>query len=260
MLAGLDGPRATVLWWTLPSFMMLIAASFLLSCGILFWETRRSWKLSEAANSALIALALGLFLARMEHVILNWAYFATVPSEILNFAAGGLNAHGAIAGAAAGGWVSARLFRNSFNPWLSAAAYALCLLAAAAWWGCVAASCAYGAEVGNLADYPSWLVWEAQGDFLMVAPRYAVQPIGAIASVMLLGGIGLAAMLSISGRWRAALALAGTMLISFFLGFLRGDSGPMLGSLRVTQILDLILLGTGVLLAAWPRRQSGPAA
>src|SRR5687768_5110421 len=99
MLVGLDGPRATVLWWTLPSYMMLIAAALLISVVILLWETRRTWTRPQAANSALIALALGLFGARIEHVILNWEYFAGVPSEILNFAAGGLNVHGAITGA-----------------------------------------------------------------------------------------------------------------------------------------------------------------
>jgi len=260
MLVGLDGPRATVLWWTLPSYMTLIAAALLISFGILLWETRRSWRLAQAANSALIALALGMFGARLEHVVLNWGYFASVPSEILDFAAGGLNAHGAIVGAALGGWISARLRSNRFEPWMGAAAYALCLISVAAWWGCAAASCNYGAEVSNLADYPSWLVWEAQGDFLMVAPRYAVQPIGAITSAMLISIVGFAALLGISRRRRAAFALAGVMLINFSLAFLRGDPGPVLGSLRVTQVMDVALAIVGVLLTVWPRRQSVSAA
>lgn len=260
MLVGLDGPRATVLWWTLPSYMTLIAAALLISFLILLWETRRSWTLPQVANSALIALALGLVGARIEHVILNWEYFASVPSEILNFAAGGLNVHGAIIGAVLGGWIIAQVNRNSFEPWLGAAAYALCLISAAAWWGCAAASCNYGTEVGNLADHPSWLVWEAQGDFLTVAPRYAVQPIGMLASILLLGIVGFSGLLNKNGRWRAALALAGVMLINFTLGFLRGDPGQMIGSLRVTQILDITLAVSGVLLAAWLRRRSVSAA
>lgn len=260
MLVGLDGPRATVLWWTLPSYMMLIAAALLIGFGVMFWESRRSWTLSQAANSALIALALGLFGARTEHIILHWEYFAGVPSEILNLAAGGLNAHGAILGAAFGGWISARLYRNNLGPWLGAAAWMLCLISVAAWWGCAAAACTYGAEVANLANYPSWLVWEAQGDFLMVAPRYAAQPIGAVASAVLLGVIGVAAALGLAGRRRAGLALVGVMLINFVLGFLRGDPGLMLGSLRVTQLMDIALLVAGVLLAVWPRRQPVSAA
>ncbi len=260
MLVGLDGPRATVLWWTLPSYMALIAAALLISFVMLLWETRRSWTLSQAANSLLVALALGLFGARVEHIILNWAYFASVPSEILNFAAGGLNAHGAVLGAVLGGWITARLLHNNFGTWLGAAAYALCLISVAAWWGCAAASCNYGAEVGNLADYPLWLVWEAQGDFLTVAPRYAVQPIGAIASLAMLGLIGLSAALGLSGLRRAGLALAGVMLINFGLGFLRGDMGLMLGGLRVIQIMDIALAAAGVLVAVLPRRQSVPAA
>ena len=260
MLAGLDGPRAILLWWTLPSFMVLIAAALMISLGILFWETRRSWTLRQAADSMLIALAFGLFGARIEHVALNWDYFANVPSEVWNVASGGLNAHGAILGAVAGGYLSARLFQKSFGPWLNAAAYALCLISIATWWGCAAASCAYGTEVGNLADYPSWLVWEAQGDFLMVAPRYAVQPIGAIASGLLLGAVGLSATLRVKARWRATLALVGIMIVNFALGFLRGDSMPVIGILRATQVMNLTFAATAVLLAVWLRRQSVPAA
>lgn len=254
MLVGLDGPRATVLWWTLPSYMTLIGAAILMSCGLLLWKTRRSWKLHQAADSVLMAATFGLVLARFEHIMLDWPYFSSLPSEILNFAAGGLNAHGAIAGAALGGWIASRLFGNRLEPWLSAAAYAVCLISVAAWWGCAAASCAYGAEVGNLADYPSWLVWEAQGDFLMVAPRYAVQPIGAIISVLLLGMVSLSAALDIRGRRLVGMAITGVMLISFLLGFLRGDPGLDLAGLRVTQMLDILFMGAGVLLALWPRR------
>lgn len=260
MLVGLDGPRATVLWWTLPSYMLLIAAALLISIAILFWETRRAWRLSHAANSALIALVLGLFCARIEHVIVSWEYFRTVPSEMLNFAAGGLNVHGAIAGAVVGGWIAARVIQHSFEQWLSAAAYALCILSIAAWWGCAAASCVYGAEVGNLSDYPSWLVWEAPGDFLMVVPRYAVQPLGAVASTVLLCLISISAALGVKGGHRAGLALAGAMIINFMLGFLRGDPGPIMGNLRLTQVFDLMFLVAGVLIAAWPRRQSVSAA
>jgi prolipoprotein diacylglyceryltransferase len=240
--------------------MMLVGTALLISFAVLLWQTNSSWTPAQAANSALIALALGLFGARMEHVILNWEYFADVTSEMMNFAAGGLNTHGAIVGTMLGGWTAARLYRNNFEHWLGAAAYAVCLISVAAWWGCAAASCSYGAEVGNLADYPSWLVWEAQGDFLMVAPRYAVQPIGALASVILMIVIIISNLMGINGRQLAGLALAGVMLICFGLGFLRGDNALLLGNLRATQIMDLVLVGTGVLLAAWPRRQSVSAA
>jgi phosphatidylglycerol:prolipoprotein diacylglycerol transferase len=240
--------------------MMLIGAALLISFGVLLWETRRSWSLAQAANSALITLALGLLGARIEHVILNWKYFATVPPEILNFAAGGLSAHGAIIGAVAGGWIAVRVARNSFDPWLSTASYVICIISIAAWWGCAAVSCAYGAEVGNLSDYPTWLVWEAPGDFLMVVPRYAVQPLGAVTSTVLLCLISLSAALGVTGRHRVGLALAGALIINFMLGFLRGDPGPLMGNLRLTQVFDLMFIVAGVLIAAWPRRHSVSAA
>lgn len=259
MLIGLDGSRVILLWWTLPAYMTLIGTAMLISGGVLLWETRKSWRLSHSADSVLLAAGLGVLFARIKHVALDWAYFSGTPNEILALAAGGLNAHGAVVGALLGGWLASRLFRSDFGVWLGAAAFALPLMALAAWWGCAAASCAYGSEVGNLADYPSWLVWEAQGDFLMVAPRYAVQPLGTIASVALLGLVVLSAVFGLRGRRRAGLSLAGTMMISFFLAFLRGDLPAASGILQITQMLDLALIVVGVLLAAWPRRMSVPA-
>ena len=164
MLIGLDGPRATVLWWTLPSYLTLIAAALLISFGILLWETRRSWTLSQAANSVLIALTLGLFGARLEHVILHWGYFSSAPSEILNFAAGGLSAHGGIAGAAVGGWITARLYRNSLDPWLSAAAYACSSLGS--WWD--VQRTLVRVRVVILPIIRSWRVWKHRAILMFV--------------------------------------------------------------------------------------------
>lgn len=254
MFFGLDGPRATVLWWTLPAYMTLVGGAVLLATGVLVWRLRHTWRPRHAVDSTLLALAFGLLLARAEHIALNFTYFANNPAEIFSLAAGGLDAHGAVIGAALGGFVAARLYRSPYGIWLGAAAYALPLIAAASWWGCAAAGCAYGAEVENLSLYPRWLVWEAPGDFLAVAPRYAVQPLGVWLSLAVLLAVAAAEWHGVGGRRLAGIALAGIMASSFALGFLRGDSGITMAGLRAGQWLDIAGAAAGVALLV-PRRR-----
>lgn len=258
MFIALDGSRAIVLWWTLPTYMTLVGAALLVSAGVVLWRTRGTWRRDRAADSVLLAVAFGLIVARAVHVLLNWAYFREVPDEMLTFAAGGLDAHGAIIGAAAGGYLASRLFCAPFSTWLGAAAIALPVIACAAWWGCAAADCAYGAEVANLADYPRWLVWEARGDFLMIAPRYAVQPLAMVASAAVLVAILAAAWTGVGGWRLAGLALFGVMLVCVAVGGLRGDPSSY-AQQPVMCVLDIGCAAAGLTIALWPRRAGVPS-
>lgn len=224
MLVALDGARATVLWWTFPSYMLLVGMGIAVSAMMMAVLLRRSWSLRQTADSVLLALALGVILARAEHVLMNWPYFAQAPAEIFNAAAGGLDTHGALIGAAVGGWLASRIHKQDYRTWLAAAFIAVPVIALAAWWGCAAAACAYGLEVANLADYPSALVWEAAGEFTLVAPRYAVQPIGVWVSLVCAVGLSLAGYAGLRGIRRTALAVCLLMVTSIALGVLRGDT------------------------------------
>ena len=260
MLIGLDGPRATLLWWTLPTFMTLLGAAFLACVSLLVWQAREARRPARLVDLALVSLAFALVFARMEHVALNWPHFSANPGEILSIASGGLNAHGAIFGAGMGSTLAARWFKLDRRLWLNAASFALPIFAFAAWWGCAAAGCAYGAEVDNLADYPSFLVWEASGDYLAFAPRYAVQPIGMVLSAFSLVLVTLGTAVGVGGERRAGVSLVLVMTVSFFLGFVRGDPTTYSGGLRVDQWLDALFALAGVLILLAGRKVDVPPA
>lgn len=192
---------------------------------------------SAAADLALAGLAGAVIGGRALHVLLNWDYFNAHFNEALSLYAGGLNWHGALAGV----WVYAR-FRPSDPKLLDALALILPVLALAAWAGCGAVGCGYGAEVPTLADYPAFAVSESRDVYGILAPRWNT-PLFGMALAALVGLI----MLICTGRgwltgrrfWLALALLSGGM---FALGFLRGDAAAHGFGLRADQLLDLGIL------------------
>lgn len=193
---------------------------------------------ARRADAYLLALVGGLVAARLLHVGLHWAYFQDHTGEILNWRAGGLDWRGAVLGA----WLSLHLVSGRWGLRRVAVYDALTLLvpllAMGGWWGCWAASCAYGAEVVTLADYPAWLVWEGRDVFGIYAPRFHTQQVGLLGALALL----LLAIIWLRRGWlfgrRVWLMLLLLALLMFALGFGRGDATLTVAGWRVEQGLD----------------------
>lgn len=250
----MPGPTTRIPLGTFDSYSLFIGVAIVLSMALgaaLAWR-RHGVPPGKLADAGLLALTGGLALARALHILIHWDYFQKHQAEITQFSAGGLDARGAILGALLGLMLAARWRRVPWRVLTDAAALALPLIALGAWLGCAAAHCAYGAEVGNLSNYPDWLVWEERDLSNTILPRYAVQRLGLAISALTLLLIALLAWRGwLHGR-RAGLALMAAASGWFGLGFLRGDPVPNLAGLRVDQWLDLALVSLGLLLAAWP--------
>lgn len=229
---------------TTDTFTLLVGLGVVLSVALAAWGYARRAEPhpGRAVDAYLLALIFGLVGARIVHVALHWDYFSANTGEISRLAAGGLDPYGAVVAGLFGLWLGARLRGARFITLLDSLAPALPLIAFMAWWGCAANHCAYGTEVDNLAYYPSWLVWEERDVYNIILPRYAVQPLGMVASAALLitlPGLFRLARRSLPGS-RFALALALLALSGFVLGFLRGDAMPVYVGLRAEQWLALV--------------------
>jgi phosphatidylglycerol:prolipoprotein diacylglycerol transferase len=246
MIFGLDGAWATVLGQSTSSYSAVLTLGLLVASGILLGYARRVACAGRVADVVIAGFAAGLVGARLEHVLLNWNYFQTAPSEVLQFMQGGLDWHGALLGAVMSGALIARLRGVQMKTLAPALMIVLPFMAFAGWWACAAASCAYGAEVENLADWPSFLVWEARGDLGMIAPRFQTQLMGMLSSVLVLAWV----MFGLWRGWKFPFRLAGVLcLLSAFaliIGGLRGDFSPMLGGVRVDQWFDLLMITIAV--------------
>ncbi len=221
-------------------------------CLGIVWAAPRGQR-ARVADALIVGLLAALLLGRALHVLIHWAYFQDHLTEILQLRAGGLSWQGAAWGALMGcGLMSWRRGARWAGLYVGLA-LATPLIGWAAWVGCQQALCAHGAEVSTLAEYPAWLVVEARDRFGLYAPRYHTHLLGAGGMV----GVGVVALMA--RRWLPPLALLGLSLMgvaacSLLVGFLRGDSVPLVGGLRADQWLDLAVLLTGAALVVAYRR------
>ncbi len=115
----------------------------------------------------------------------------------------------------------------------------------------------------TLADYPPPLALELPDVYGVVSPRLASQVYGlALSTIVLIAALVLTHLVKREGvRFWIVLALLGSGI--FAIGFTRGDPIPMLGSLRLDQMLDLLIAGAGIMgsvIASLPSPPSLPAA
>lgn len=247
---------------TLRTFTVMVALAIAAGMVIAVRALHRQGvRPGAAADISLAALLGGVFGARALHVLLHWTYFQEHTAEITRLRAGGLDWHGAFAGALIGLALMGRLRGADIRALLGALALVIPAVGFMAWWGCGANLCAYGAEVATMADYPAALVWEAPDIYTLPAPRFRTQALGMGAMFVL--GIGL--WISQRRGWLAKYPerrfwLSGMLAaaIMFALSFLRGDADDLAvwAGLRADQWLDaLAIIGCGLLLI-WPRRHT----
>ncbi|MFQ3647692.1 MAG: prolipoprotein diacylglyceryl transferase family protein [Aggregatilineales bacterium] len=230
------------------SYSTLLGCMVLGICFGILWCAPHGQR-ARVADTLIAGLLAALLVGRALHVAVHWAYFQDHTGEIAQLSAGGLSWQGAAWGALLGCGAAAWWRRVRWTGFFTGLALAAPLIGGAAWVGCQQALCAHGAEVSTLAEYPAWLVTEARDSFGLYAPRYNTHLLGAAGMV----GVGLIVVTVRRRLPRPALlglSLIGVAICSLLLGFLRGDSVPLVGGLRADQWLDLAvaLTGTGLIL------------
>ena len=253
-----------VLFWSIPTFRLAVAVAVLASVGLAVRPHRPRGRVVDVYLGALVFGVLG---ARLFHVALNWDYFADNTAEIWQIGAGGLDWHGGLLGGLVGmalvlwaqrfvrRWRPSPLKPLTFTALLVGLVPSLPLVGLGGWVGCWAAGCGYGKEVDSLANYPRWATSELVDVFGIVAPRYNTPYFG-----MALCVLGLLLVVAL-WRWRNArlfwwllvLLSAGMLVIGFF----RADHSLMLYGLRADQVLDVITLFWGMIMAIRTSNQRG---
>lgn len=238
-------PTTSLVLFTVNTYTLLVSLGVVLGFTLAA-TTYRMRHIAPDTGSlvdvGLLTLATGIAGGRIFHVALNWHYFRANTGEISDIAAGGINWHGALVGVLAALW--------GINQWqgaksgvnlghaLDALAPALPFIGLMTWWGCGAAVCSYGAEIERMTDYPAVLTWVAPGEFRLVAPRFATQPLGmAFSGALLLLVLGAARLHQLERRrfWAALAVFAAGM---FGIDAMRGDYALKAAGLRADQWLD----------------------
>lgn len=268
--------------WTFPTFNLLLTLAVLVSAGLGLRHAAYPGKVADAYLGALVGSVIG---ARLFHVLLNWNYFAENLHEASMVSLGGLDWHGGVLGGLLGlyaawwlrNWLTRRRNMSATSPYLysdllDSMTVALPLIGLAAWWGCLAASCGYGAEVDNLSNYPAFAVSEMADVYGIAVPRYNTQVFGLVLSlIVLLVVIVLfwlrrqrlkpsgfpsvkkdkptegAMKIGTIPRWRFWFVLALLSAGMFVIGFFRGDNSLYIAGLRADQLLDVAFVGMSIL-------------
>jgi phosphatidylglycerol---prolipoprotein diacylglyceryl transferase len=228
------------------TLLLSLAVIASLSIGIVRTKERQQW--GAIIDAALGAFIGALIFSRIGHVLLHWSYFADNLNEAPQIVAGGSDWHGAVLGGLLGFYLVVRIRKLEASVLLDHAALALPLLSIASWWGCWAATCAFGQEVETLAYYPAWMVSEGRDIYGIPAPRYNTQLFGIVTSLLIF-----AVAVFLSNRdWlrhrRFWLVLLLISLSAFAIGFVRGDYAVMVGGLRADQWLDLLTAGMSIIM------------
>jgi prolipoprotein diacylglyceryltransferase len=271
--------------WTFPTFNLLLTLAVLVSAGLGLRRAAYPGRIADAYLGALAGVVVG---ARLFHVLLNWNYFAENFHEASMINLGGLDWHGGVLGGLIGlygawwlrNWLVRRRGLSATNPYhytdlLDSLTPALPLIGLAGWWGCLAASCGYGAEVDNLSNYPAFAVSEIADVYGIAVPRYNTQVLGLILSVFVLLVVIVLFWLrrqrlkpsgyqkdkptegaiKASGipHWRFWLTLALLSMGMFVIGFFRGDNSLYVASLRMDQMLDILFVAMSIIAISFQR-------
>lgn len=244
---------------TLRTYTLLLDLAILLGLGGLTWE---GWRLDDEPGRwldvGLWTLAAGVLGGRLVHVAIHWEYFSGHMDGILAIWQGGLSWQGAVLVGLAALMFSCTRYGVNFRTVSLSLAVLLPIGAILADIGCMAAGCAHGREVTSLAGYPPFIAYELPDLYGIVAPRFQTQLFGVVLHLLLLIlAIALLKMPRVSyATFWIVLALSG--LGTFVIDYYRGDPVPMVGSLRLDQVFDLVVaLVCAAGFTTW-RRQTHP--
>lgn len=224
----------------------LYTYSLLINLGIglaLVWLYVRApaGKKSRWLDAGIAAAFGGLVGARLVYVSVNAAYYLSNALEALMIWRGGLAWPGGVAGALLGlGWY-ARRAREPLRLILDTLSLPIAVLGLLGWGGCLAAGCAYGAEV-TPGELPLWFVSTAPDIYGLSVPRWPTQALGLAWSLVVM-----ALVISMRNRrWpvgaNACYTLSLVALGAFALSFVRGDPMPLAQGWRLDVVGNALVL------------------
>ena len=224
---------------TISSYAAFVGLGIVLGLAVAYLESR--WRGADSLatlDAALWSLVCGIVGGRTVYVAIYWPYFSTHPRQILSLSQGGLTFQGAFVAGLLGLLAYSLWNRRSFWEMADIVAVGLALGQAVGWIGCLLAGCGYGLATRG------FLAYDLRDIYGILAYRYPTQ---AMISVLNLAIFVVLLILTRTGLRRrlapgtlAALYLALNSAGLFFLEFLRADETLYLGTLRWSQIIEVV--------------------
>ena len=238
--------------FSLSTFTALIDLGLVIGLAWLYLGAPKA-KAGRWLDAGLAAALGGLAGARLFYCFANGGYYIEHPEEVFLIWQGGLDWAGAVLGGVLGAGLYCSRVREPLPPIVDLLAWPVVILSLLGWGGCLAAGCAYGAELPAGGPW-SGLGVNAPDLYGVVALRWPVPALGLAWSLVAAG------LLWLAGRWtwgqgaRGLFALVLAAVGALALSFLRGDPDPFMGGLRLDTLLSGLVLGLALAGWAWRAR------
>ena len=217
-------------------YTLRVLFALLLGGGYL-WLTanRQQFPRNQLAELLFCSLVGALVGGRIGYIAEHSTYFMeNLVAALQPWRASGLQSSGAWVGGLAAVFFWGKLAGRSVVSTLFFLTPAVLLVAAGVWWGCAGALCAWGRVALTPPAWLQWAVVDAPDLYHTVLPRYAVQSLGVVWSLVL----ALGASVWTRGRlFLLSLYMLGDALLAAF----RADPVLLLGPFRLDMVLSLVM-------------------
>ncbi|KIL42935.1 prolipoprotein diacylglyceryl transferase [Jeotgalibacillus campisalis] len=212
------------------------------------------------ADLLIWAVPIAIISARIYYVIFQWDYYAQNPGAIIQIWNGGIAIHGALIGSVATGVVYAKIKGLSFWKIVDIAAPSIILGQMLGRWGNFINQEAHGGEVSRSflesLFLPDWIIDQmyinVDGTFAYYHPTFLYESLWNLAGLVLL------LLLRKVNPRRGEIFLAYVIWYSIgraFVEGLRTDSLMLTETIRVAQLLSLVLIVVAVAIMIYRRKK-----
>ncbi|RFU66975.1 prolipoprotein diacylglyceryl transferase [Peribacillus saganii] len=234
---------------------LIIGSAVLLALWLAMRESeKRGLGKDIFVDLILFAVPIAIICARIYYVLFKWDYYSQNPEEIIKIWHGGIAIHGALIGSVLTAIIFAKVKNISFWKLADIAAPSILLGQAIGRWGNFINQEAHGGEVSrsfleNL-HLPEFIISQMQIEGVYYHPTFLYESLWSLAGVIILISL------------RRANLLRGEMFLiyviwysigRFFIEGLRTDSLMLTDTLRIAQVISIVLIALAVLLIVYRR-------
>ncbi|MDM5451449.1 prolipoprotein diacylglyceryl transferase [Peribacillus simplex] len=239
---------------------LIIGFGVLLGLIIALRESeRRGLDKETFTDMILFAVPIAIICARIYYVIFQWEYYSQNPGDIIKIWNGGIAIHGALIGAVLTAIIFAKVKKVSFWKLADIAAPSLLLGQAIGRWGNFMNQEAHGGEISRSflenMHLPDFIINQMYINGTYYHPTFLYESIWNIVGVIIL-----LSLRKVNLR-RGELFLTYVIWYSigrFYIEGMRTDSLMLTESLRIAQVISIVLIVVAVVLVVY-RRVSGQA-
>ena len=226
---------------------VIIGVGMIIATSLAAWRaTKQGYKSDLIIDFVLFAIPIGIVCARLYYVIFEWEYYIQDPIRIFAIREGGLAIYGGVIGGILTAIIFCKVNKFSLLKLLDLAMPSLLLGQIIGRWGNFMNQEAFGNLITDpkLQFFPYGVYIESLGEWHQATFFYE-----SAANLMLFILMMIVARKVKKDGWMVVMYFAGYGTIRFFIEGLRADSLYLIPGIRVSQLLSLVLICAGLIIA-----------